>query len=281
MSKKVEKNFFYGTIRVVMVEESFSFCPYEGGGEIMEKDRSVKVIAVLALVVAVVGLSLGFAAFTSTLTISPAATVVPEDNMYVIFSNQNGAPSSTTIGGTMNDAMSSARTRLLAENVTAPNLPAAADAVIDNATNKKAPKITNLSATFTAPGQSVTYNFFAYNEMSYQTFLRTITFDTSKYECSPDPGTDSTTATNVCKAITVSVSVGTTGSVATANIAGDGSVTKNQFSAPANTPHTLGATSGEPVSVVISYPSGAAQTNGSVSVTLPDVQVGYSSVSSD
>ena len=35
----------------------------------MEKDRGTKVIAIVALIVAVVGLSLGFAAFSSTLTI--------------------------------------------------------------------------------------------------------------------------------------------------------------------------------------------------------------------
>ena len=41
----------------------------------MEKDRSGKIIAIVALFVAVVGLSLGFAAFTTSLTIDTAANV--------------------------------------------------------------------------------------------------------------------------------------------------------------------------------------------------------------
>ncbi len=237
----------------------------------MEKDRGSKIIAVLALAVAVVGLSLGFAAFSSTLTIEPSAVVIPEDNMRVIFSNVNGAPTDTTVTGTMNSVMEEARTRLAATGLTDPNLPAASNATIDN-TNLKAPKITNLKATFTAPGQSVTYTFFVYNEMTYDAFLKSITFDTSKYSCQPGTGTDTTTANSVCQSITVDVSVNET---ATANVAGNGSTTKNEFTA--SSAHTLGGESGEQVVVTIAYPVSSPETNGDVTVRLPDVQLNYSS----
>ena len=237
----------------------------------MEKDRSTKILAVIALIVAVAGLSIGFAAFSSTLTIEPSAVVVPEDNMRIIFSNVNGVPTETTVAGTMNSAMQDARTRLSGLGITDPNLPKANDAVIDN-TNKKAPKITNLKATFTAPGQSVSYSFYVYNEMSYQAFLKTIQFDTSKYSCTPGTGTDSTTANTVCQSITVEVDVNST---ATANVTGNGSVTKNEFTS--STAHTLAATSAEPITVTITYPTGAPETNGDVTVRLPDVLLNYSS----
>ena len=43
----------------------------------MEKNRQTKVIAIVALLVAIVGMSLGFAAFSNILTISSSATVTP------------------------------------------------------------------------------------------------------------------------------------------------------------------------------------------------------------
>ena len=50
----------------------------------MEKSRTSKIIAVVALVVAVLGLSLGFAAFSNTLTISSSATVSPDSGDFDI-----------------------------------------------------------------------------------------------------------------------------------------------------------------------------------------------------
>ncbi len=239
----------------------------------MEKGRSTRILAVIALIVAVAGLSLGFAAFSQVLTIEPAAVVIPEDNMRIVFSNVNGELTSTTVSGTMNAAMTSARTRLADLGITDPNLPSAMDATIDNS-NKKAPKITNLKATFTAPGQSVSYTFYSYNEMDYQAFLRTITFDTTKFSCTPGTGTDTTTATAVCNDITLSISVGGT---ATANVTGNGSTTKTEFTA--TTAHSLAATTAEQVVVTIAYPEGSAETNGDVTVRLPDIQLNYSSTS--
>ena len=245
----------------------------------MEKDRSVKVIAVLALVVAVTGLSIGFAAFSSRLTIEPTAIVVPEDNMHIVFSdNASGLPNSTTIAGTPNQAMTDAATALAANGVTAPNLPAAANATIDNS-NLKAPKLTGLTATFSAPGQSATYNLYAVNLMSYDAFLRTIQFDTTKFDCTPDTGTDATTAAAVCASIKVEVSYGSSTTLATAFVIGDGTGTGNKTEYTAATANTLSST-GQPISVTISYPANSPVTNGKVTVRMPDVQFNFSSVSS-
>ena len=54
----------------------------------MEKNRTVQLIAILALVVGVVGLSIGFAAFSNTLKIKSNATVAPDkDTLNVDFSS--------------------------------------------------------------------------------------------------------------------------------------------------------------------------------------------------
>ena len=50
----------------------------------MERDRSAKIIAIVALCVAVVGLSIGFAAFSNNLTIKSNATVSPNQNDYLL-----------------------------------------------------------------------------------------------------------------------------------------------------------------------------------------------------
>ena len=47
----------------------------------MEKDRGGRVIAIVALLVGVVGLTIGFAAFTNTLTIQSDASVTPDDSL--------------------------------------------------------------------------------------------------------------------------------------------------------------------------------------------------------
>ena len=247
----------------------------------MEKDRTVKVIAILALVVAVAGLSVGFAAFTSVLTIEPTAIVIPEDNMHVIFSdNASGVPSSTTIAGVPNAAMTAAATALSEAGVTAPNLPAAANATIDNS-NLKAPKVTGLVVTFTAPGQSAYYDLYAVNQMSYDAFLRSITFDTSKFTCTPDTGTDATTAQAVCQSIRVDATYDNAGTgAAAAYVVGNGTGTNAKSEYTAATANTLGST-GKPIRVTISYPDGSPETNGKVTVRMPDVLFTFSSTSSD
>ena len=54
----------------------------------MEKNRSAQVIAIVALVVGVVGLSIGFAAFSSVLNIQTSANVKPDSStMNVDFSS--------------------------------------------------------------------------------------------------------------------------------------------------------------------------------------------------
>ena len=50
----------------------------------MEKDRKIKMLSIIALVFAIAGMSLGFAAFSSTLNISSSATVTPNSDDFLI-----------------------------------------------------------------------------------------------------------------------------------------------------------------------------------------------------
>ena len=54
----------------------------------MEKERHIKILSIIALVLAIAGMSLGFAAFSTTLNISSSASVTPNsDNFNIIFCN--------------------------------------------------------------------------------------------------------------------------------------------------------------------------------------------------
>ena len=48
--------------------------------ENMKRNRQAKIVAILSLCVSVVGLTLGFAAFSNTLTISSSTTVSPDES---------------------------------------------------------------------------------------------------------------------------------------------------------------------------------------------------------
>lgn len=50
----------------------------------MEKQRQMKLLSIVALVVAIIGMTLGFAAFSTTLSISSSATVTPNSEDFKI-----------------------------------------------------------------------------------------------------------------------------------------------------------------------------------------------------
>ena len=50
----------------------------------MEKQRQIKLLSIVALVIAIAGMTLGFAAFSTTLNISSSATVTPNSEDFKI-----------------------------------------------------------------------------------------------------------------------------------------------------------------------------------------------------
>ena len=120
------------------------------------RDNKTKIITSLALVL-VLTLSLGFAAFSNTLRITPQATITPDSATFDIdFSSTNTGVVASDITPTLTG------TGLTAEA-----------AEIDNSTN---PTISNLSVNFTKPGQKAEYKFYAYNNGEYIAYLNSINF---------------------------------------------------------------------------------------------------------
>lgn len=215
----------------------------------MEKDRSSKVIAIVALLVAVVGLSVGFAAFSSTLTISSSANVTPNaDTFKVVFSSNDTTLTTEAVNGDVTGTGASATA-----------------ATINNDTN---PTISGLAATFTEPGQKVVYTFYAHNSGEYEAFLKSVTYAnvTGKSEskvCTAGRDTTAALVTNACDDISVKVNVGTTNTTASkANITG----------------HSLAKTDFEQITVTIEYASNGDRADGDFSVAFGDISLVYSSV---
>lgn len=217
----------------------------------MERDRSTKVIAIVALCVAVFGLSVGFAAFSNDLTIQSEATVKPDSNDFdVNFSSVNTSETDGAVTATTSGA-----------SVTAQN------ATISNATD---PTISGIKVEFTEPGQSATYSFFAHNAGKYDAFLNSVSFKNAtdaptNIDCVAAEGTSAAMVASACDGISIKVQVGeTTFTGTTPNIANHKlPIDQNQY---------------EPVVVTIEYAAGAARADGDFQVKIGDIVLTYGSV---
>lgn len=213
----------------------------------MEKNRDSKVIAIIALIVGVLGLSLGFAAFSSTLTIKSNADVnMSSENFDVDFSSKSTEVETSNIAP-----------KIVGE-VTAE------EAVIDNSSN---PIISNLKAHFTNAGQKVTYEFYAYNRGAYDAFLKRITYNNvdganSTRVCTAAEGTTESLVAAACEHISVSVKVAEEDVV-------KGSETYSG--------HTLMKNTSDPIIVTIEYNEGAPLADGDFDVTFGDIELEYKS----
>lgn len=132
----------------------------------MEKDRGTKILAIVAICVAVVGLTVGFAAFSSTLSINGTGTV-NASSWQVRFENL----SAVTKTGT-------------ATEVTAPTI------------NTDDTNIGDYDVTFTTPGDSISYTFDVANNGTFDAEVSTITIPTPT--CTGNGADATTDAANVC-----------------------------------------------------------------------------------
>ena len=118
----------------------------------MESQRKFKVFAMITLVIAVVGMSLGFAAFSATLSISSSASVNPNsEDFKVRFCNN------TTLGSCADDS------KVYASDFTVFGGASNVVADISGLTG-------NFETSFTKPGQRITYKFYVHNLGEYDAF---------------------------------------------------------------------------------------------------------------
>ena len=216
----------------------------------MEKNRSGQFIALLALIVAIVGVSVGFAAFSSALSIQSSANVKPDQNtLNVDFSSSATAVETNAIKPT-----------------TTPTTVVATDATIDNSAD---PVIRNLSATFKEPGQKAVYTFYAYNAGELEAFLKSIVYENvssknSNKVCTAGEGTTDALVQKACEGISLKVKVGTEAE------------TSSGIASISN--HSLGKAKSEEITVTLEYASDATRADGDFTVSFGDVTLNYSSV---
>ncbi len=245
-----------------------------GGGEFMERDRSGKIIAIVALLVGVAGLTLGFAAFSNTLTIQSKATVTPDDSVFnVAFSNENAVNKvAVTTGGVVPTKSPST------------NAPAgftASTATIAN-DNQGGPLVSDIDVTFTEPGQSVVYEFYVKNIGELDAFLTNINManasgGSSFKKCAKvtEGKTEDEIATDslvdaACEEISLTFKLN--------NVQYTSSTARAAFTTA--TQHDLSPTDSQLVQITVAYAANAPQADGDFTVSFGDIQLQYKSVAS-
>ena len=212
----------------------------------MEKNNG-KIIAVVALVVAVVALSVGFAAFADQLTISGTAKVKEGANTFA----ENFNYSTETA-----DAPKCVYTDTETE---AANTTAGTASV--NAW-------TGISVELTSEHPSVTCTAKVANKSDYKAKLTSISAS-GALTCS------STTATNtstICTGVTETVKVGATDTLAINSTTSGTSLTNSSVS------QTVDKNGTETVTVIVAYDTTKGVPDGDISVTLPTITHAYTTV---
>ena len=204
----------------------------------MRNSNGSKYIVIMALLISVVALSIGFAALSSTLTIKSSATVTNTTGFDVRLSSSKTAVATNSITPTVSGATATAAT------------------ISSGASNQ----ISGISVTFTAPGQTATYTLAAYNNGIFTGYLNAIAFGTKT--CTPGTGTTQSYVDSACNGITMSVKVGST----------TYSSSNNNISS-----HSLATGTGEDVIVTISYATGSAVADGDFTVDFGTTTLTYGS----
>lgn len=151
----------------------------------MEKQRQIKILSIVALVLAISAMTLGFAAFSTTLNISSSASVTPNSADFAV-------------------KFSTSQTSLVDGDVS-PNLSDdGVSATKAKITNGATPSLSNLSATFSKPGQYVVYQLYIKNEGAYTAYLNNINFLGEK-TCIAAEETTESLVQSACDSMTIKV----------------------------------------------------------------------------
>ena len=227
------------------------------------KNNKQKVITIAALVIAVIGLSIGFAAFASTLNISTSASVTPADGNFIVkFSKVNN--------------------ELNEEDVT-PSTGTGDAADIDN-TNASNPKIGTLSTTFTQPGQSVEYTFYVRNMGKYDAYLTNIRFNNASTGnsfkvCTATSDNPVSNANDMCQYITYRLTLEDSPSNKVLTSTSDFATTVgNSYYVAKSADPTTGTTNSKMVKVTITYEDGSPFADGAFTVNFGSVELVFASL---
>ncbi len=215
----------------------------------MEKNNG-KIIAIVALVVAVVALSVGFAAFADTLTIDGQATAESQANPFDDSTNglayKSGSAKCFVTGDANETAIAGA-----------------------DAGTASGDTWSGISVPLTATNPSVTCTAVVENKTSYTAYLRNI-YTTAGLTCGSSGANATTNANNVCAGASVEVQIG--------SVAADKITITNAQTSNTGTTGSIAATNGTAtVTVKITY-NPEALTDEDVTITLPTISHDYASV---
>ena len=224
----------------------------------MEKDRKTKIIAIAALLVGTFALTIGFAAFASNLSIQSGAEFTPNENDFKVnFSTDEDSVVVDVVSAVASGVAGAVGT----------------EASIENGVTTSS--ISNLNATFTDPGQKITYSFYAVNAGKYEAFLNAISFanatnGNSYKKCTPGTDTNAALVESACENISLKVTVGSL--EATPSTTGIDDIDNHSLQPTGNSGN------GESVIVEIEYAANAARPDGDFTVSFGDVTLTYEAV---
>ena len=207
----------------------------------MEHNRKQKLLMIIALVVGIASLSIGFAAFATTLNISSSASVTPNSDA---FSVKFSTSRDSLVTGSV----------IPSENQY--NLNVSNGVII----NSSSPIISGLSVTFTEPGQSVAFDVYVRNEGQYTAYLNNIT-SLGEKTCQGEPGTNKELVQSACYDINRVINVEGLGGV-------EGAITN----------YPLEPGNAILISIVFEYSSMGTRVDGDFLVSFPDVALVYSTI---
>ena len=140
--------------------------------------------------------------------------------------------------------------------------------------------ISGLEAHFSAPGQSVTYSWYVYNNSAYTAYLNEIDFETisgsnpaSFKVCSAKSGTNPATnnIAEACNGITLTLTVHGISTTTSKSVADMAAYEPLKTLDTSSNKYTA-------ISVVIDYASNAAIPDGDISVEFGDIELLYKSI---
>ncbi len=210
----------------------------------MEKSNG-KIVAVVALVIAVVSLSVGFAAFAATLTVSSSANVTAVNDFTGNVNYTNGYTVTCKYTGTETDAEG---------------------ATVGTASGKT---WTGISIPLSAEHKSVTCTAQVHNESTYTAYLKQISI-ANTLSCAAT-GSGDAAATNVstfCPTVSATLAVGSDSATFTSTnstaVNGTGSIATNGYAT---------------VTLTVSY-TGTVTPDGDIGITIPTISHLYSTSNS-
>lgn len=223
----------------------------------MKKDKTAEVLTVIAICIGVLGLSIGFSAYSQTLTIRSSAEVIPNlEDFKMEFSTRSDAVSTDPVEPVVTGTVDGAE---------------ATNAIID--TNENNLLIKNLHAVFTKPGQKATYTFYSRNTGNYLAYLNSIAYAnvtgknstkvcTAKYETGENAVTPNL-MNAACNDIRVTVSAG--GTLYTESVADINN-------------HSVSIDDSETIIVTIEYLNNNHLADGPFDIAFGDITLAYSSL---